>query len=90
MATEDDLFKIRTELATDRFSKMYDKGCYSYNGHYLCTGIVEMVFSHGKFVTECTTCGDQIGFESKNYQAEVERIYLLKMIDQPNNNLVAL
>ncbi len=89
MATEDDLFKIRTELASERFSKL-DKDCNVFNGAFCCTGILEMRFAQGKFVAECNTCGDQVVFESKNYQAEVERIYLLKMIDQPDNASIAL
>lgn len=90
MSSEDDLFKIRTELAVKRFAGMYDKGCYSFNGAYLCTGTLEMKFSKDQFVAECGLCGDQSTFESKTFREEVEQICLLRMIDQPDVVSVAL
>lgn len=89
MATEEDLFKIRTELAAERFSKI-GKDCNAFNGAYCCTGKLEIRFSQDKFVAECTTCGDQVSFESRTYQAEVERVYLLQMIVQPDVGSVSI
>jgi len=92
MTIEDELFEIRKDMAIDRFSKI-DKDCNSFFaeiGIHFCTGTFRMKFSRDRYLAECDTCGSQVGIESTTAKIEAEKIYLSRLIDQPEDVLTVL
>jgi hypothetical protein len=92
MTIEHELFEIRKDMAIDRFSKM-DKDCNTYFSEmeiHFCTGVFQMKFSRDRYLVECDTCGSQVGVEGKNAAIEAEKIYLSRLIDQPDDVLTVL
>lgn len=90
MTIEDELFEIRKEMAVNRFSRL-DKNCNDYfMESYFCTGTFDMKFERGIYLAVCSTCGNQVGFESRKAMVEAEKIYLSRLIDQPDSVLTVL